>query len=687
MDLTSTVFVDILSPLAAFSATRPRNPESEAPAEPHGHGPGCQSRHAGDPGPGPSWATSFVNPRNRIDSLTQPLSRPKWRLDGADVDGRRFFAVPTFAIDAPPLRIDVYVPPFEDYPPGLRDILKPEAAIYARRKNKRDGVMGLPIAQHLLRALEAWSSSTPAAAGDFEAQYWSAPFGSQIVVASMAAQLRDVNMLLCPDYGVEQAMLSVDALQAMWQLPSGAWPPVVDWAQLRFRRQLHEAITLVRVAQQPWRRDGADSGDFERDDAPDMVFKSLTRDQRYMYNELRMLLTLRPHAHVIPRPAYVVTKKGRFGGRRGVCGFVLQYYPLASLKERLLRHADEEEHLPDVTAAAAAASAGENGRNMIPLAQRFRWARQVAEALVHINAHSAGFYPDLKPDNVVLVQPSQSGEEPMTTMTDAVLLDLEQRGGWFSWSPPEVAYVEYLELLAAMPEAADEAELADTLTTQLGEYMPGWAPGRQHDRYRNTAGGFSAPWLALLRDSSTDNTNKSSSSMLAKAQVFMLGKLLWCIFEVRPRVRCGIDHELLQDNDPPPLESGAAFPAFTRATPVDIRALIHACTLGAPEWEPGAAARRLAGVVLRGGRLVPAAAAHRSLRDVTDGDTRLAVATWWAAEVRRAREFMAELLAARRAHGKGQRQDDESGLLALVRRRPALEDVLAELERVERELT
>jgi len=610
MELSGHIFTDVLSPLAAFTDRPPSI----------GKGPGQSQEGVPAVDDDPPWEASFLNPQSRINSLT-PRYQPKWRVDGVDVDGRRFFATPTFGIGKPPLRIDVYLPPPEDCPGHLKDVLKPDALLYM----SRSGVSALPITQHLLRALENWSSRLVG----FESQYLNMPYGSQILVTSITTNLDEMSseIHLCPSYDVEQAMLSVESLQSMWGLPESAWPPLLEWDELQFQRQLHESITLVTV-----------SGRTQI--GKSFVFKSLTRDQRYMYNELKMLLTLPPHPNIISRPAYVVTKRGRFGGKKGVCGFLIEYFLFGSLKQ----------HLYDVGAGALP---------QVTLKQRFEWSTEITSALIHVNSHPAGFYPDLKPDNVVL---RPSGSSP--GQLDAVLLDLEQRGGWYSWSPPEVAYTEYLEVVFIGLED-EHTEVCDEIQELLEASVPQWAPGSQHDRYHNSDGGFSAPWLALLR-----RKNQSGSLDLERAQAFMLGKLLWCIFEGTPWVRCGIDHELLQDNGGPNNEMRLQFPEF-RKTPQELRRLIQRCTEGAPEWEKG---RTTCVLELQSGRLV--ARDQRNAQDVAR--------EYWVAEVERAKDFLGGLKPDTRAQlGEGLAG---RALRESITRRPTLAEIRQELERMAREL-
>jgi hypothetical protein len=451
---------------------------------------------------------------------------------------------------------------------------------------------------------------------------------------------------LVPEYGVEQGMLGVEVLKKMWEGEVGAeaWEDVqvVEWERLRFRKQVHEVISLVAI-------DGVNEGTA-------LAFKCVLQEQGHMYNELKMLLSLQPHPNIISRPVGVVTRKGRFGNRRGVCGFLLEWLPLGSLRERLLWDGYEEH---------------------TSMEQRLRWARQVTEAFVHVNGlANAGFYPDLKPDNVVL------RENAATGMLDAVLIDFEQRGGWFAWSPPEVKYLEYLEILAddsGLPDGDLKRELLGGLRAYYDD--PDWLPGTSgRGRYHNTEGGFSSPWLTLLE---RRKTNGEDGKSLERAQVFMLGKLLWCIFEGQPLVRCGIDHEVLRDSDPEyeSKRSGRAraFPEFKK-TPPGIRQLIRTCTVGAPEWEDGV---RLPAVVIRKGKFYPAMSGP-DLGAVTAADTFNAARSFWGYEVERARAFMRTLLFLR-----GSPQDGSSPApvplewLDQARTRPLFAMVLKELGLIE----
>ena len=174
--------------------------------------------------------------------------------------------------------------------------------------------------------------------------------------------------------------------------------------------------------------------------------------------------------------------------------------------------------------------------------------------------------------------------------------------------------------------------------------------------------------------------------------MFMLGKLMWCIFEGQPFVRCGVDHEILRDVDPDyeteRTGKARAFPEFKK-TPSKVRRLIRACTAGAPEWEASKAEQRTQGVVvLRRGKLYPAAPGAGSSDTTNPDDTAEAARRFWQREVEQAKAFMLELRLHARGEGaqidKGSASGPPSGsLLGQVRMRPTLSEVLAELARIE----
>ncbi|KAK0654723.1 hypothetical protein QBC41DRAFT_57313 [Cercophora samala] len=605
MELSSRTFNDVLSPLAAYRLQKPGENPSEIDAEDS------------------KWGDEFIR------SLTLSAT-PKWRLDGVDTDGRRFFAAPLFAFDKQPVRIDVWLPPFQDYPRELRKMLKPEEAIYT----PKDQLLSLPISKFLLKTLEEWSPTVP----DFERTYLSAPFGSRIVIEDVATSFQDMTVYFWPDYNVENNMCSVDHLKKAWHdsVKEEEWPPTVDLSELKLKKQIHEAISLVTLPRHSGERV--------------VVLKSLLRDQRYLYNEIKNLLSLTPHENLVPKPLFIVTKKVKFGGKRGVVGFLMEYFEGGSLRDLLLRN------------KAIGAE--------LDMRQKLRFARQLTEVLMHVNQHRLGFYPDLKPDNLVIrsgATQTDNGEEQQ--VMDLVLLDLEQRGGWFSWSPPEVAYVEYLDILATELEDKHDQEKQRAIS-QLQECIGGWEATSQSTTYKDQDGGFSFAWKALLKE-----RLETGSKRLERAQVFMLGKLLWCLFEGEARVRCGIDHAILQEND---REDSIGFPHFgDEKTTTQMRDLIRECTRGAPEWETDEKKRQKTVLVLQGGKLVPKGT---SVDETTDTAAKNVARAFWTRELEQADYFMDELRLSKRTEID---VFPPGCILSKANRRPLLKDILSVLFKLE----
>ena len=656
------MFIDLLSPLAAFpppcpGGTPTPNPTTVPP-------PHRDSRPGGGTGasaPGPDtatpdagrlrgnqpdvpWETSFVNPQNRIDALGPwdwdespdgaKMSPDHWRLDGIGADGQRVFAVPGFAVNSPPLRIDVHLPPPEEYEPSwLRDLLAPELLVRLGNGQRTERMRRHPALQHLVRALEVWTAMH--GYEQLQQEYNRSPFGSRIVVTRVVADLGRMaeGIYLVPEYDVEAAMLPVQTLRDMLK-DYDAWPQVVCWEDLKFKMQLHEAITIVEVESEdcvdvtqhpndpfqyhhPEQSQGEEHipapTHFKDSENPDirptqcrrMVFKSLLRDQRYLYNEIKTLLSFRPHPHVAGKPLGLVVKRSRFGSRLGVCGFLMEYFEGGNL-QTALKNLDTARQQEGIDAT---------GEGYKGIKSKLVWSRQITIALIHVNAHPAGFFPDLKPDNIML-----KGQ-------DIVLLDFEQRGGWYTWSPPEVAYIEYMELLAA-GLGEEWEEFRDEAHDLLAKRIAGWRPSTERDAYWNSDGGFSAPWRDLLR-----KRRKEGSLALEKAQVYMLGKLLWCIFEETPFVRCGVSQEVLCDDDigRDGNKTRLRFPQFRR-TPMEVRDLVRRCTEGDHIWEqdsPG-------GLFVSGRKLV-AVGANGERRDTIER-----AKAWWMSEVERARRFIVE---------------------------------------------
>jgi len=440
------------------------------------------------------------------------------------------------------------------------------------------------------------------------------PFGSRIVLEKITVDMNCLDIHIIPNYDIEQQWVSVNNLQEMWSLPLHLWPEVLDFERLELVEQPHEAISLVRVS-------GKHSTKI-------FVFKSVLRDIPYFYHELKILLTLKPHPNIISRPLYIVTKKCRFGGKKGVCGFILDYHTGGTLQQALWQRSMSSK---------------------LDYQEELRWAKQLLSALVHIRSSPPGFYSNLKLVNVVMATSTENSN------SEAILIDFEQRSGFFNWSAPEVHYIQYLEHLATFSSISSTRA---RYTAMLQNYIPSWKPLSSKMRYVNPTNGYSAPWIAL------------SHQERESAQVFMVGKLLWCIFEHASGISSGITVETFREEP-----CNLLFPNFVR-TPPALRGCIRRCTTGAPEWND-----RWPGVLRRGNRLYPFG------KTGVDGEptgtwreTQEAAKEWWRVEIRDAERFL-NVRTKQKLLGKLSSEDMD--VVAFMTQRPTLREVLADLENLE----
>jgi hypothetical protein len=524
-------------------------------------------------------------------------SKSNWRLDGCGSGGTQLYIVPLFLPTSTPLRIDTFIPDQSIHSSSLRKSLDSSALCH-----QGDGALEeLRIVRHILQGLEHWKVDQVG----LDERWASLPFGSQIIIDKLTPNPRDMHILLIPGYDVERKMLSVDSLRSMWSssLFTAEWPRAVDIHTLQLQRQLNDSVSVVRFADQV------------------LVFKSSNQGFHYLYHELKVLLTMPPHPNIIQAPEYLVTKRCRFGGKIGICGFLLPFYPLGSLKD----------YIPSQAA-----------QGMLTLAIKIKWARQVTSALCHITYRAGSYFSDLRPDNVVLA----SGSE------DAVLIDFEQRGNWFTWSPPEIYYREYLQHLAEAREIPEAYR--DRCLAMLRSFRCGLSVSKD-SAYQDSKLGSNEAWNSL-----TPSEQESAS-------VFLLGKFLWCLFEEVVSVsssdtiwRAALGHLEIE------------FPTFQK-TPMDLRALIRACTEGAPEWEG-----RLFGLVRRGSMVFPRGReGRRGEGGATAEETLLASKRWWEEEVARMEAYFLDAERSRLGLQGLPGNDRFHG-------RPSLKDVLDVLDKVKR---
>jgi len=551
MELSPSVISRVVHPTAAFVESS----EYDTPT--------CSGTLPGNGEPVPvPWSESQLNPKNRIDSLDVVVN-PKWRIDGCTGMGTQFFTIPLFFNSGlVPMRIDTFIPEWEKCPAKLRDLLELGTAFHL--KDVR--VARLGISRHVLRTLEYWSLQVP----DFEAVYLSRPFGSRILFENLALNIRDIRVKIVPTHYLERQLMSCSDLKRLWVNWELPWPEPVDIRRVQQCRQLYESVSVVQVP--------------GRQGPQTMVMKALTSYPKYLYHELKFLLTLPPHPNIISRPQHIVTKRCGFGGKTAVLGFTMVYHRSGTLRDILpFRRI----------------------HGTLRVADQLKWAIQLTSALLHIRDQGR-HYSDLRLDNILL---SDTG--------DLVLVDFEQRGVWCGFGSPELNYLDYVFMLATDSNSPDA--IRENYKKLLEDYVPKYKT-LLGSEYSNPEHGFSIPWSALNR------------SELESAEVFMLGRVLWCIFEGRSCPEVAVWHSYQ-------FESDLEFPSY-RDTPPEMRYLIDRCT------NRGVCEARCneGGVVRKGNQLV----LKESNGAVRPEAVQAEATRWWKRELQQAETFLEMRLEARR---------------------------------------
>ena len=556
-----------------------------------------------------SWDSSPLNPKSRIDSLD--TTRSNWRVDGVNTCGTQYYAVPTSLMpNLLPLRIDVFIPDQEEHPIELRNVLQSSRSASVRHPYD---VADLGISRHLCRALDHHCDQTP----EFWDEYQRLPFGSKLVFQNIVADPNKMALVILPAHNLEKQSLSVASLRKIWdgEVSRDGWPEVIDIGHLRLERELHDSVSLVRIIKN------------NHSTNQSFIFKSNVDDLKYLYHELKFLLTCPPHPNVMTSPLHIVTKKSSFGGKHGIYGFILPYYPLGSIRDILPMR---------------------NLTGTLNIKQQLKWSRQVTSALIHIREQAGTFYSDLRPDNILLSSSKSDDYE------DAVLIDFEQRGNWYEWCPPEVLYRSYLEQIRPHISLESDRDRWGTLVTK---YLPNILFSTRHNNhiYTNTSHGRNLAWYSL------------SSEAQEKAEVYSLGLLFYCMFEGMSNVRISAANLY-------PCDPHLSFPEF-KQTPESMRECIRKCTIGAPEWDLAQTHRSEdcmskgpKKVVRVGSKLYPA-----DLIDLDKDPRNIAqevwnsARAWWENELDKAERFM------------DPNQQLDVGRIA---KRPTLREVLAMLENI-----
>jgi hypothetical protein len=536
--------------------------------------------------PSPSWEMSHLNPKNRVDSLS-PLSEPLFRIDGSTAFGSQFYAVPLFMDPLPPLRIDVFIPELSTQPRHIRDVLELDRAFHTKDRTR---VAHLAISRHIQRRLQLWTKTLDRP----EDYLGSLPFGSRIVFKNMALDIRQIEIEIGPAHALETFLFSEAQFRETWG-PDIHLPPAIDISQVQFLEQIHDSTCLVRV------------------DGVYHILKALTSFSKYLYHELKLLLTMKPHPNVMSSPVHIVTKKVKFGAKRAVIGFTLEYH----------EHGTMRDIVPLLGSSGALTST-----------EQFKWALQIASGLTHLRETSGNFYPDLRLDNIVL-----------SSKRDAIMVDFEQRGVWCEFAAPEVNAVEYIRMIATgenVPEDVRE-KFADRMET----LCPGYENLLSREKYTNPPGGYNVSWLSL------------NPAEQEAAEVYMLGRVLWCLFEgvsAPQKATIWISYRW---------ESPLQFPAYRR-TPEAIRRLIDSCTKGRrPTLDTT--------VVRQGSRLV---LSGQDPSEATREAVLNAARAWWTKEVRWAEDYL-DMRQSQMASGQWNYNPYD---------RPKLREVLQQLETIKADM-
>ncbi|KAH8590974.1 hypothetical protein B0O99DRAFT_280621 [Bisporella sp. PMI_857] len=447
---------------------------------------------------GRTWGVSHLNPKNRIDSLEQPRGC-SWRIDGATQYGTQFFtALERYRV---PLRIDAFIPDQMEHPYPLRPALQSSLSVVERGLR----VAELGIAKHICNALH-WHSEMDA---HFLKKLENLPFGSKIVFENVVADVADMKLHVIPAYDLERRFAPFQKLQQMWkeEIAPPRWPPIINILDLSLIRQLHDSISLVTI-----------KGRSER-----FIFKSTTSDPETLYHEIKFLLQIAPHPNIIEPPKYLVTKDCAFGGRKGVCGFILTYLGGGSLRDVLPLLSMQE---------------------ALTMGVRIRWSIQIVFALLHFRDQTGSFYSDLRPDNILLSDVVSNPDSKI------VLVDFEQRGNWYSWTAPEIRCFLFLKELTECPNNVSQSP---HLKPIIDELVSNYLPGSTIKNFENQR----SIWTLF------------SPALQEKAMVYSLGLMLYCIFEglSNPRINLATAFEI---------EPHIEFPEF-KSTPLIIRECIMKC--------------------------------------------------------------------------------------------------------------
>lgn len=538
------------------------------------------------------WYSSRLNPANRVDNFQASLSYA-WRVHCTASSGKRIVATPIFKSGVPPLRIDIYIPAQHDWALSLRSSLDAAASFHTR--DARSSSLG--INQYVASRLSAWSSQIVA----FEAYYRDLPFATRIFMSQVIPDCHDINYEV--KYSQLEGYLGLEELMGRWNLSADRRPEAISVRDLILQTQITEAVAVI--------------GWPTLLNFGSMAMKSATENPGLLYHELRTLLTLPDHPHVMKSPRYLVTDIEASNASAKVVGFLQEYLPLGSLDQILPNQQQTSRIQPET---------------------RLKWAKQITSTLIYLRDTCNYFYSDLKTANIVV-------RDATGDLGDIVFIDFEQNGTSNVWSAPEVYHVETLELASRIVKDSSKRLQYQRLLMRL----TGMERNLDCKTYCNPPHGHLSAWAPLTP------TEKEA------AQVFALGKVLFCIFESVGVVNNQIAQSSRQPSHP-------EFPHFVN-TPSALRSLILRCTEGARELDsrgPG---------LLRDGDKLVGHCTDRTYKTELE-ETIVASRTYWLNRIQQMEEYAESQIRVREEHES--RHDGGTGPSRW--NRPTLRQVLDTLE-------
>ncbi|KAJ5751686.1 hypothetical protein N7520_008603 [Penicillium odoratum] len=441
---------------------------------------------------------------------------------------------------------------------------------------------------------------------DFDAFYRSLSPASEIHIENIDINIREMRFSI-KSSRVERFLTTVERLKASYKHLgySVVLPPIVSLDQLRIVRQINDTVSLVElpVGYEPRL----------------VIMKSATGTADSLYHELQILLSLDKHPNLCGRPMGLIVYQSCPTMEPLVFGFILQFYSGGSLARALCPHS----HFKP-----------------IGWQEKVKWAKQLAKTLCDLRLKQGIIYGDLKAENVVL-------SSSIPNSRDLVLIDFEQRGTADAWTPPEIIMMQRLySVIMTCEDPVVQAKSAQLLSLALEEPIPN--PVQHYQRMKGRSRNFWYRLRSLEQDA---------------AMVFMLGKLLYCIFE-----NVGTVTHLIVPSHPG--ESNPQFPRFV-ISPPKIQQLVTKCTRGAREYETSSP------FILRvGNKLV-----SRGMSGVegepmgTPADTIRAARHYWINSLDSSEQFVM----ARERYRQGKATPNDLDLLAYLQR-PCLKELLRALD-------